>query len=270
MVMSRNSHRMLDYDISLGQEFGSVKPPRAHSSIVEVTSLSDEMIAEMYHLFEIYYVDITTEQFRKDLFEKTHVFIFRSRANRELVGFSTIFRKPIPAIAPGLFIFSGDTVLREDYWGSKILQKVFYRYIVQSKILSPIQPVYWMLISKGYKTYMMMRRNFSYSFPESGRPTPSDAQLILDRFYHWKFGDTYDPKTGLITFDTAKGAVKGGIADPSEAHAQDPSVRFFLERNPDYRKGVELACMAEIRASDLLGHVPKYFSPFTRRPSFQR
>jgi hypothetical protein len=247
-----------------------VKDLQVRSDILKITGLSDETIDEMYRLFENYYVDISTEQFRKDLFEKTHVFIFRSMKSRELVGFSTIFRRPIPAIGPGLFIFSGDTVLREDYWGSKILQKAFFRYITQSKMLSPLKPVYWMLISKGYKTYMMMRRNFSYSFPSSTRPTPASTQQILDRFYHWKFGDSYDPKTGLITFETAKGSVKGGIADPSEAHARDPNVRYFLEKNPDYRKGVELACVAEIRASDFLGHVPKYFSPFTRRPDFQK
>jgi hypothetical protein len=242
----------------------SLKPV---SSILSVGALSDATISEMFDLFEKYYVDVSAAQFRSDLMEKTHVLMFR--AGDELIGFSTIFRKRIPAVGQGIFLFSGDTVIREDYWGSKMLQTTFLRYIVATKLTNPLEPVYWMLISKGFKTYMMMRKNFGCSFPRAGRELPSMMSGIRNRFYAWKFGSAFDHRSGLITFERSHGAVRGQMAAPKPYQLRDTDVRFFLERNPSYAEGVELACIAKIRFTDLMalvfGYPLKAF--FARRPS---
>lgn len=81
-----------------------------------VNELNSEILAEMYHLFERYYVDVSFEQFKIDIQEKTHVLFIRNKQN-VLVGFSTIFRKKVPDVGKGVFMFSGDTVIREDYLG---------------------------------------------------------------------------------------------------------------------------------------------------------
>jgi hypothetical protein len=241
----------------------SAKPKAAAkkltAKIVQVGKIGASLRKEMFALFEMYYVDVEFARFERDLSEKTHVFLFYDRRTKELVGFSTIYRKRMPEIAPGLFLFSGDTVLREDCWGSKILQQCFHRYIVASKLMTPHQPLYWMLMSKGFKTYMMARMNFKRSYPNYRRPTPELFQRVLDRYYGKKFGSAYDPETGLITFPKSLGAVKGGFADPTEKQLKDPDIRYFLKRNPDYRDGVELACVTEIQFRDFVGHVPKFF-----------
>jgi hypothetical protein len=237
------------------------------SRIFPVGALSDATIAEMFVLFEKYYVDVSEAQFRSDLMEKTHVLMFR--ASDELIGFSTIFRKRIPAVGRGIFLFSGDTVIREDYWGSKILQTTFLRYIVGTKISNPLEPVYWMLISKGFKTYMMMRKNFGCSFPREGRVPPALMQAIRSRFYAWKYGSAYNADSGLITFERSHGAVRGQMAAPKPYQLKDCDVRFFLEKNPSYMDGVELACIAKIRFTDLaalvFGYPVKAF--LSKRPS---
>ena len=81
----------------------------------------------------------------------------------------------------------------------------------------------------------------------------------MDRFYAGKFGGSYQPENGLIRFSEPKGFVKGRLAAPCNEAVRDPEVQFFLEKNPDYGEGVELACIAEIRVRDFLGHIPKYF-----------
>lgn len=229
------------------------------SRIVPVGKIGPGLRKKMFSLFEKYYVDVDFSRFEGDLEEKTHVFLFYEKRTKELVGFSTISRRRMKDIAPGLFLFSGDTVLREDCWGSKILQQCFYRYIVASKLMTPHRPLYWMLMSKGFKTYMMMRMNFRRSYPNHSGPIPSLFQRVLDRYYGKKFGDAYDSKSGLITFPIPLGAVKGGFADPTEKQLADPDIRYFLKRNPDYRNGVELACVTEIQFTDFIGHVPKFF-----------
>jgi hypothetical protein len=240
------------------------------SRIVTVSSLSERDLREMFLLFSEYYIDVDFNQFKNDLSEKTHVFMFLDKSR--CVGFSTIFRKRIEGVRAGYCLYSGDTVLHSDYWGSKILQTTFFRYIVETKLLSPFEPVYWMLISKGYKTYLLMRRNFDSSYPRVDRATPQNLQSAMNAFYQLKFGSCFNPDTGLIRFERPMGAVKGTIADPpSDLKTKDRDVRYFLDKNPGYRNGDELACIAEIRFRDFLSHIPKYFlKPLRRKAKCQR
>jgi hypothetical protein len=218
----------------------------------------------MYDLFEQYYVDVSFERFCSDLSEKTHLFCFHS--NGHLVGFSSIFRKRLPSLGRATYLFSGDTVLHRDFWGAKALQKSFFWYILGSKLRSPFEPVYWMLMSKGYKTYLMMRRNFPNSFPRFDAPIPEKLKRAMDSFYRLKYGDAYDPDKNLIRFRTSHGAVKGLLAAPQPSATGNPEIAYFLQANSDYRTGAELACIAEIRFRDFLGHIAKYFLK-TRKPS---
>jgi hypothetical protein len=237
----------------------ATKIQKLTSKITQVGRLSPALHRAMFDLFKRYYEDVEFTRFEKDLSEKTHVFLFYEKRSKDLVGFSTIYRKRMSDIAPGLFLFSGDTVLREDCWGSKILQQTFSRYVLVSKFMTPHQPLYWMLMSKGFKTYMMARMNFRRSYPNHKRTTPPLFQRVLDRYYGKKFGDAYDSKSGLITFQKSLGAVKGGFADPTERQLEDADIRYFLKRNPEYRQGVELACVTEIQFSDFAGLIPKFF-----------
>jgi hypothetical protein len=225
-----------------------------------VSELTDKNLGEMYFLFEKYYVDISYELFLHDLKEKTHVLFVRNVKN-ELVGFSTLFRKKNHSIAKGTFLYSGDTVIRQDYWGTKYLQKAFFYFILRTKLASPFQPVYWMLISKGFKTYMMMKRNFISCWPRREGVTPVHLKEVQNAFYKMKFGSSYKKDLDLIVFEESKGTVKGDIASPSDEDKADMDIQFFLERNPKYSEGVELACLAEILWKDLMFHVLKYFVP---------
>ena len=223
-------------------------------------SADNNLKNEMFKLFEQYYDDVTFNGFSKDLAEKTHCFILRN-SKQKLIGFSTIFRRKefLPDSGQYTALFSGDTVIHKDYWGTKALQKAFFFYILQSKIFSFNKPVYWFLQSKGHKTYLMMRKNFIASFPNYKTPTPVKAQVVLNSFYRQKYGDNFKSKSGLIQFENSLGAAKIDMCKPSKEASLDKDTQFFLERNPDYAKGDELACICEIRFRDFLGHIPKYF-----------
>ncbi len=229
---------------------------------VTVDQLSADRVREMFELFEKYYSDVDFTRFSGDLREKTHCFLFFDQG--KIIGFSTIFRRRRPEWGKGTFLFSGDTVMHENYWGSKTLQKAFFWYTVASKFRSPFRPVYWMLISKGFKTYLMMRKNYRLSFPAAQNPTPPHIQKTMDAFYTSKFGSAYSPATGLITFESSLGSVRGQTAAPSEENLKDPEVRYFLNRNPNYAAGVELACITEMRFSDFFRQIFKFSLVWTR------
>ena len=233
--------------------------PKVQHRRKNVSDLSTKNHQEMFELFEQYYNDVSFEMFLSDLREKDHVFILRNEEN-ELIGFSTIFRRLMgKSKHQYTALFSGDTVIRKDYWGNKALQKAFFFYILESKILSGTRPLYWFLQSKGFKTYMMMRKNFSHSFPKVGQDTPKPLQNALNEFYQKKYSENFKEESGLIQFPSSKGAAKLEHCKPEEKHLTNNDIQFFIKKNPEYFKGDELACIAEIRYRDFLFHIPKYF-----------
>jgi len=199
----------------------------------------------MFALFSRYYKDVTFERFRADLAGKNHV-VLLSDGDR-LVGFTTILRQ---RRGQATCLFSGDTVIDERYWGTKHLQVAFLSYIVRLKLRRPHRPLYWMLMSKGYRTYLLLR-NFKVAYPTEKRPTPAALQRMMDEFYGDRFGGAYRAEDGLIVFSERQGAVRDGIADPHSEAAGDERVRFFCSRNPRFAEGEELACIAKVRLIDL-------------------
>ena len=220
--------------------------------VVPVARLSESDTTEMFLLFEKYYDGVTKEKFLVDLSEKQDVFLFYAHGSgqRTLAGFSTIFLRKLSLPKLGLkafFVFSGDTVIEEAFWNRKFLQRQFFTYVYSARLRNPAIPLYWMLMSKGHKTYLMMRKNFPTSYPNSLGPTPPNIQAMNDFFYSQKFGNAYDHKTGLISFEDSGGAVKPQFGFAQAKIGSDLDSSFFNLRNPDYAKGIELACIADIQ-----------------------
>jgi DHA1 family tetracycline resistance protein-like MFS transporter len=226
------------------------------ATVVVPKDLSAERKRQMYALFARYYEDVNVAEFERDLAEKDHVLLFWDQD--ELAGFSTLLLKK-PS-GRGLALFSGDTVLAEKHWGSKILQKSFTQFVVRTKLRYPFRKLYWMLISKGYKTYLLMRRNFPHSFPSVRGIIPEEMKHFKDAFYAEKFGAAFHVDSSCIHFSDPHGKVRGEIAVPDADALQNPEVQLFVSANPGYQRGDELACIAEIRGSDLLFILRKYVS----------
>ncbi|MBI3724939.1 hypothetical protein HY251_13435 [bacterium] len=210
----------------------------------------------MFALFEQYYSSVTRERFLADLSEKQ--LVIRIFAGERLAGFSTI--QLIPTDFDGrrlLTVFSGDTVIDRAWWGTKALQRAFFFFLMRTKLARPLTPVFWFLISKGHKTYLLMRNNFT-SWPNRHGETPARVQALLDHVARLKFREHYDAASGIVRFSQCLGAVRPDFVDIPLDEAMDPEVRFFLERNPAHAAGDELCCLAEIRMSELLRAGAKY------------
>ena len=130
-----------------------------------------------------------------------------------LQGFSTI--EVYDRIRVGrkfLAVFSGDTIIEKAYWGQSALQRAFVRYVVTLKLSRPLTPVYWFLISKGYKTYLLLSRNFTSYWPRHDRPTPAWEQGLVNFLATDKYPDDYVPEQGILHFAVGEGRLKSGIA----------------------------------------------------------
>jgi hypothetical protein len=215
---------------------------------VAIGALTAAHKTAMYEVFAKYYEGVDYPTFLQDLHEKNHVILLLDA--KRIVGFSTLLCRPMRLQERNVIgIFSGDTILEKNYWGSSALGKNFLRYLWLQKLRNPFMPVFWFLISKGYKTYLLMANNFETHYPRLERPTPAFEQAAMDFFYAERFGKKYDSKRGVISMGENGCRLKEFVSPITpELREGLPRVAFFENKNPQWSEGQELACIASMTA----------------------
>jgi hypothetical protein len=223
--------------------------PKLKATTLPVSHISPAQRDRMFAILEKYYEHVSRPQFDLDLNGKDAVILLLDARDDQIQGFSTlkkllISREGLPSVRT---LYSGDTVVEREYWGQKILGVAFLRYLWSEKLKHPFQPLYWFLISKGYKTYLLMANNFKTHYPRYEEATPESTKKLLHQIASSYFGDRYSSIDGLIRFQKSMGQLKGGVADISEQELErNARIRFFTEKNPEWQQGTELACLAEM------------------------
>ncbi len=112
------------------------------------------------------YTGVSPERFAADLEEKQYVILLHTRRGGELVGFSTL--RVAEASTGGQqveVVYSGDTVIHPEWWGHKVLQVCFGRFVLWRKLRHPMRPLHWLLLSAGFKTYLLAVNSFPRTMP---------------------------------------------------------------------------------------------------------
>lgn len=221
------------------------------SRIARLARVTDTQKEEMFQLHQRYYSNVRRDPFFRDMNEKDWVIILLD--GEAIVGFSTLqlLRLPIDGVEH-LFLFSGDTVVDRAHWfQDSTLSGSFGRFMLRLIAEYPDAPRHWFLISKGYRTYRFLPVFFNRFYPVHSAPTPPATAQLLDAVARHKFNGAYDAGAGLIRFNGAHDHLKTGLCEVPDSRRNDPHVRFFLERNPAYDIGDELACLAEISEANL-------------------
>jgi hypothetical protein len=220
--------------------------PQLDATVRNRADLGEPDIAAMYALFASYYADTTEAAFRADLAEKTHAIVLH--AGPVLAGFSTL------TLIPGdgyRTIFSGDTIIDRLHWGEQGLALAFCQFAGVLKAQQPEVPLYWFLISKGYRTYRYLHL-FSRQYWPSYRADPAPAlKAVLDAVASKKFGSSYDAGSGIIRFAQSRGHLRPDWATVGDHLRERPEVQFFLDRNPNFAAGEELACITLLEPANL-------------------
>jgi hypothetical protein len=113
----------------------------------------------------------------------------------------------------------------------------------------------WFLISEGYKTYLLLSRNFLTFWPRRGVDTPPWARDLIVTLARRRFGDALDEGALDLRFRGAHDRPKAGVA-PVEGEL-DPGIRFFVEANPGHAEGDELCCLGVLDARLLASWPPR-------------
>lgn len=216
--------------------------------------------SSMYRLYDRYYGGSSETAFRRDLRAKDKVILLRDTSG-EVQGFSTLAVDDFEFDSrPHRSVFSGDTIIARRYWGEHALAFAWIELAGSIKREAPSVPLYWFLIVKGIRTFRYLPVFARRFYPHWEGPTPEKEQRLLDRLASDRFGAAYDPARGVISFPRSCGHLKEEYAAIPPQIRQRTEVRFFLDRNPDYAHGDELACITELDADNLRPMARRLFS----------
>jgi hypothetical protein len=222
------------------------------SRVVPQSSLSDEQRRRMLALMHACYEGVNDERFHTDLDAKQFVIVLEDEAHH-LQGFSTLLLREEHLEGRVVdLVFSGDTVIAPEHWGSKALQTAFGRFCLQRKLLHPRRRLYWLLLSKGFRTYLLAVNYFPRTFPKRGVQAAPSLVAFRDRVATSLWGDAYKPTQELLHYDTPRDRVRAPLAPPPSSALHNPDVRYFLEKNPRADDGDELVCLVGLPMRDLL------------------
>lgn len=225
---------------------------RLTSEVLPAGALDDAFVQELFALFRCYYDCVDEARFIRDLREKDAVILLRDTLTGEVRGFST--QQTLRHTIAGRMVralFSGDTIIDRAYWGEQELVRGWCLFAGQTLAEEPGTPLYWFLISKGYRTYLYLPLFYHRFLPRGDEAGTAFEQRLLDGLAAEKFGGNYHPATGTLRFRKSQGQLKAGLIDTPAGREHDPNVQFFLERNPGYAQGDELVCLAEIAPGNM-------------------
>lgn len=212
------------------------------ATIHAVPSLPRAKVARMFSLMDAHYENITKEGFERDLSAKRWAILLRDKED-QLQGFSTLqlFR-----LGDATYLYSGDTIVSPEHWLDGGLVGAFGHVLLRLFEEVGEDRLYWLLISKGFRTYRLLPLHFPIYMPALNGPEDPDLRARRDAVAQHLFGAAYDPGTGRVLASPGKEHLRPELAGIPEHRRQDPHVGFFLARNPGYARGDELACLTPL------------------------
>ncbi len=220
----------------------TVNSKKINSQVKKIEEISDKDRTQMLRLMQEFYENVFEKNFNEDLKEKDYCLMLYNEEG-DIKGFST--QQNISMRVEGKTIkgvFSGDTIIHKDYWGSMELYKEFARKFIKDDD----EEFYWFLISKGYKTYKMLPLFFKDFYPNYKTETPKYEKKIMDTFGRSQYPEYYDKSSGVIKYKEIKDKLKDGVADITERQLRDKDIQYFTKLNPGHIDGQDLVCLARL------------------------
>jgi len=202
----------------------------------------------MFVLLRSHFTGVDRETFETDLAQKNWVILLEDDRG-VLRGFSTLFVHAAQAANRAVtVVYSGDTIVAREWWGSPALPMTWLRAVRGITPAYGSRDVYWLLLTSGFRTYRFLPVFFREFVPRPGRGGGEGA--LLETLAAAQFGGRFDPRTGTVRLERPQ-VLAPELLDVPSGRARDPHVAFFLERNPGYVRGDELACLARLADDNL-------------------
>lgn len=204
----------------------------------------------MLGLLSAHFQGVTPKRFVADLAEKNWVLLLEDEGG--LRGFSTlqIYETAGPDGAPVTVVYSGDTIVERGAWATAALPKSWIAAVRALRELHPRGPLYWLLLTSGFRTYRFLPVFWREFWPRHNATTPEKVRRLMGFLARERFGRLYDPDDGVVRFPQPQ-VLREGLDEVPEGRLADPHVTFFLEMNPGWVRGNELVCLTELTEGNL-------------------
>ena len=213
----------------------------------QVANLLDSERNQMFALMDTYYENMDRAVFDTDLEEKQWVILLEDPMNGIIRGFSTQTLLEIEVDErPIRVLFSGDTIVDRQHWSHNPLAQVWGQFVLSLIDADHSVPLYWFLMTKGYRTYRFLPVFFHEFYPRDDSPTPAWAAQLIDTLGQHRYPSTYDPVAGVVHADPSSCRLRPNVAEITTKRLRDRHVQFFVQANPRHAHGDELCCIAPL------------------------
>ena len=214
-----------------------------------VVDLNETQRSNMFDLMTQYYDNVPRAEFESDLAEKTDLALVFDHDT--IVGFSTIRVDAVDTSSgPVRVLFSGDTIVDRSARTANPLARLVLEYgLTQDRAGGA--PLYWFLITKGFRTYRYLPLLFEEFSPCFDASTPALEQEVIDGYGAARWPNLYDRARGVLVAPEESCRLIAGEAPITKERRADPHVAFFEAKNPRHAIGDELCCVARVSESNL-------------------
>jgi len=230
---------------------------RLGSRLVECSALGEAERRAMGALLDAHFLGVTPALFEQDLADKDYALLIEDRDHPiddpgdPLRGFTTFALRPAEVRGERLWVlYSGDTIVERSARGSFALAQGWIGAVRRlRRDLPEARRLVWLLICSGPRTYRFLPVFFRDFYPHCEHPTPAAVDALKDALATRRYGDGYDPATGVVRLPHPQ-PLRPGLREPP-GEGRDPHVAFFLHRNPGHAEGDELVCLTELDDDNL-------------------
>ncbi len=222
---------------------------RFHARLVPIPELSASEKAGMVSLLKRHFEGVKPEDFAVDLAEKSWAILLKD-GNGAVRGFSTLdFYRTEVLGEPSHVLFSGDTIIDKEVWGSPVPVQMWLRSALGFRAKCGTR-LDWLLLVSGYRTYRILTTLFRDVHPDYAGTSPGLRER-MDLLARQRFKGLYYPQFGIVKLRHSVHRLRPGVGDIDEARRRNPVISFFERKNPGHIRGDELCCITEVSEENL-------------------
>lgn len=208
--------------------------------------------AEIEEIWQFYrqFTERSREAFVARLRQAPEVFLCRDAQGRlRAFGSFQILQASWEGKPYGLF-YTHWTAIDPSWRGKRLVQRIGLRYYLRYRLRHPTTPLYWLVCTSTYKSYLLLARNFADAWPRRHQPWPAREKSLCEQgMRQLGYGELH-PQTGVLHRDGSSRYTDGVVDDP--ALLADPDIAFYAALNPGHRSGDTLPCLAPLNLRNWL------------------
>jgi hypothetical protein len=222
---------------------------RIITTVHATSSLAPQQWDDIWILTQEFF-DVQRDYAEAELRKRKAIALFRM--NNALLGMVSI--DTFPAAFRGrtvTVISTADVLLRENWRGRNLLQKLGWRTFLAARLRNPLRPIYWFFDTFSYKSYLLLPRNFRSFWPRYDQPTPEAQASLMDELARQIHGPAWRPARGIVVRSGQK-RMRETAAPLILAHDSDPHLEYFARANPGHAEGDRLVCLCPLNLPNWL------------------